>query len=187
MSEIAYSGARSMEAPIDRLLSLVRRELGAEDVRVLDVGAEPPAASNVVHARMPDGRTVVVSYGTVPADRDARLRRLEMLIRTFAQSLDDQEPVSRRPSATTLAEELRALTQRAQAINALVIDTESPIEWGSAVPAERGRESGDEGGGTVAVLDWSRRQLMDGVRTDLDEEDANDASLADCPAWPGRA
>jgi hypothetical protein len=177
-----------MEAPIDRLLSLVRRELGAEDVRVLDLGAEPPAASNVVHAAMPDGRTVVVSYGAVPADRDARLRRLEMLIRTFGQSLvqDEQEqPASRRPPQVTLTEELRALTQRAQAINALVIDTESPIEWGSALPAD-GRSGGSarpgDGGGTVAMLDWSRRQLMDGIRTDLDEEDANDASVGDVAA-----
>jgi hypothetical protein len=128
---------------------------------------------------MADGRTVVVSYGHMPADGDARLRRLEMLVRTFAQSLaEEHEPGSRSPSSapTTLSDELRALAMRAQAVDALVIDTDSPIVWGSAQAAgasTQEREGRVEVDAAIDRFDHSRRQLVDEIRGDGDD-DAND-------------
>ncbi len=94
------------------------------------------AAPNVIHAELADGRKLAVAFASTPAAREALARRLDMLLLTFAQSLeDDPSPVRREPRASavqSLQEELRALAARAQAIDAVVIDAHSPVIWGSA-------------------------------------------------------
>lgn len=102
---------------------------------MLEPGEVVSAASNVLGAELPDGRHVAVTFASVPSDGAALTRRLEMLVRTFAYSLDelsDQQRAGRAPLARSLHDELRGLRTRAQAIDAVVLDAHSPVVWGSA-------------------------------------------------------
>lgn len=123
-----------VDSLLDRLVALVRRELGAADVRVLGPTETAPDATNALVARLEDGRAVVAVFETPPPDGEALTRRLTILVATFAESLADAERSrpSRSPIGSTLHDELRALSQRARARDVLVIDTESPVVWGSA-------------------------------------------------------
>ena len=149
--------------PLERLISLVRRELGADDVRVLEGSLPAVAAPNVIHAALADGRKLAVAFASAPASREALVRRLDMLIVTFAQSLEEDGATRREPRASTLQslnEELRALVARAQAKDAVVIDANSPVIWGSAVDRRPLRH--DLGG--VELVDVSRHQLVESGR-----------------------
>jgi hypothetical protein len=83
-------------ASLERLIALVRRELGAESVRGLETEDAEAEAENVLYATMPDGRRLAVAFASAPASRAALVRRLKMLTATFAQSL---EPPSGRPQS----------------------------------------------------------------------------------------
>jgi hypothetical protein len=126
------------QASLERLIALVCRDLGAESARLLDAPEEEPHADNVLYGRLPDGRCLAVIFAGAPEAKDALARRLKMLTSTFAHSLE--EGPSQRPSRPTpsssLQEELRALSVRARAVDAAVIDAQSPIVWGCA-SAER--------------------------------------------------
>jgi hypothetical protein len=119
---------------IERLLALVCRELGAESARLLGASEDEPHADNVLYGQLPDGRRLAVVFASAPTAKGALTRRLQMLTSTFAHSLD--EGTSRRPSrpppARSLHEELRALSVRARAVDAAVIDAHSPVVWGCA-------------------------------------------------------
>lgn len=163
-------------ASLERLIALVRRELGAESVRVLETEDGEAEAENVLYARLPDGRHLAVAFASAPASKPALVRRLEMLTATFAQSL---EPPSRRPPARpspgrSLQEELRALAVRARAADAAVIDTHSPVVWGaaSAEPDGAAHES-------VPMVDVSRARLSDALG------DANESGEDDAEAEVG--
>jgi hypothetical protein len=121
---------------LDRFLALVRRELGAEDARVLDADAETPDGELVMSCRLGDGRAVVATFAAAPSDRAAKQRRLEMLTSTLDAALD--EPAagrrSRPPVTSSLHDELSALCARAAALNVIVIDANSPVVWGAAHP-----------------------------------------------------
>ena len=126
----------------ERFLSLAKRELQAEDVRLLDAGESAPEASNTVVARLPDGRHVVASFPDAPKDAEALGRRLAMLASTFADALaspPSERMRSRPPAVSTLHEELKALAQRARASDVVVIDVDSPVVWGSASIPSRPR------------------------------------------------
>jgi len=132
-----------MDDVYERFLSLAQRELSADDVRLLDAGESPPAATNVVIAKLRDGRHVVASFGTAPTERDVLERRLAMLANTFADALE-AEPTSERgrsrpPVSMSLHEELKALAHRSRAIDVVVIDGDSPVVWGCASIAARPR------------------------------------------------
>jgi len=119
----------------ERFLSLAQRELSADDVRLLGPGEAPPATDNVVVARMGDGSHVVASFAEPPRERDVLERRLAMLAGTFADALatpPSDRMRARPPIVTSLHEELKALAQRARAVDAVVIDGESPVVWGCA-------------------------------------------------------
>jgi len=149
--------------PLERLISLVRRELGADDVRVLEGSLPAVAAPNVIHAALADGRKLAVAFAAAPASRDALVRRLDMLILTFAQSLQEDGAARREPRASTvqsLHAELRALVVRAQAMDAIVIDANSPVVWGSAADARPLRHDL----GNVELMDVSRHQLVESGR-----------------------
>lgn len=145
------------EAVLDRLVALVRRELSADDVRILEASAPKPDAPNALVARLGDGRHLVASFSEVPADHEALSRRLDMLVLTFAGALDEAEGARLRLSPPiSLHEELRALSQRARALDALVVDAQSPVVWGSA--HERPRPPSEF---ESSFTDVSQQQLID--------------------------
>jgi hypothetical protein len=119
----------------ERFVSLVKRELQADDLRILTLGEAVPEAPNVLVTRLADGRHVLASFAEAPKDRDALERRLAMLTTTFegALALPPSEKMRTRPrAALSLHEELKALAARARAVDAVVIDTDSPVVWGCA-------------------------------------------------------
>jgi hypothetical protein len=124
---------------LDRLLAFVCRELGAREAVVMEVGAVPPQPEDPreLWGLRPDGRAVVARFEVAPADREAKLRRLEMLVGTFTAAVEESpaEPIARPPAALALHEELGDLATRAAALNVLVIDANSPVVWGAAKPA----------------------------------------------------
>lgn len=124
-------------SPLERLFALVRRELRADDVALIDQGAEVPEAANVVFAQLPGGRAIAASFVVLPDDHEALARRLAVIVGTFAQALEEPGGTDQRaPRAANIAhslhEELRALATRARAADAVVIDAHSPVVWGSA-------------------------------------------------------
>jgi hypothetical protein len=129
-----------VELDLARFLALVRRELGAEDARVVRLDDSGPAEEDSLRSLqcpIADGLVVVARFDEPPADRDAKQRHLEMLASTFDAVVeeDPHEPSrSRPPAAASLQDELHVLCDRAAAINALVIDANSPIVWGIARP-----------------------------------------------------
>jgi hypothetical protein len=128
-----------VQSDLDRFLALVRRELGAEDARVLDADHGIPDGSLELYCRMSDGRGLAVRFALPPPDRDLKQRRLEILVSSFDSVVEGDKPQrrsSRPPVVRVLHEELEALRGRAAAVNAIVIDANSPVEWGAARPQE---------------------------------------------------
>lgn len=126
-----------MQSDLDRFVALVCRELGADEARLLDELEQPGDDPCHLCCRMHDGRTIQVHFADAPPDRDVKLRRLEILANTFeivAEEDKSQRRRSRPPVARALQEELLTLCERASAVNALVIDANSPVQWGAARP-----------------------------------------------------
>ncbi|MEO8801398.1 MAG: hypothetical protein ABI551_26140 [Polyangiaceae bacterium] len=119
------------DALLTRLSSLVRRELGAEDVQLLRQGETAPDAVNVVTTSLTDGRLVVATFANAE-HREAHQKRLDVLVRAFVESIaESTKHHSRPPPAISLREELRDLALRVNAVDALVLDARSPIVWGA--------------------------------------------------------
>ena len=141
----------------DRFVALAKRELAADDVRLLESGEAAPTAPNVLVSRMADGRHVVASFATPPKDREALERRLAMLAGTFAETLSaapSERVRARPPVASSLHEELRALAIRARARDVVVVDADSPVVWGYASVPARPRPRTD-----LLLRDVSEREL----------------------------
>jgi hypothetical protein len=159
---------------LDRFLALVRRELGAEEARVVEPDERLADDAGLAVARFPDGRGIVVRFAEPPVDREAKQRRLEMLASTFDSFGGDWQhgKKPRPPVARSLHDELLTLCARAAAVNAIVIDANSPVVWGAAhaegvaaqAPAAsspRVSESpaNEDGGGEPEAAHLSRRAL----------------------------
>ena len=128
-----------MQPDLDRFVALVIRELDAHEVSVHEAADAPETTdeSRELRAATADGRIVVARWLEPVGDRDAKRKRLEILASTFdAAAGEPSPPPSRPPASLSLRVELQALCDRAAAINALVIDANSPILWGAA----RGRD-----------------------------------------------
>lgn len=126
-----------MTSALDDLLALVRRELGTDDVRVLERGAPTltsvgdAGAEVVVSCALPDGSSVVARFPSPPADLAALERRLEMICASLGERAADGPGGSARPAPLrTLRDELAALAMRAGALVAFVMDAHSPVLWG---------------------------------------------------------
>jgi hypothetical protein len=127
-----------VELDLARFLALIRRELGAAEVRILEVEDAAVAAEDgrEIRAALPDGRAVAARFPTAPEDPSAKVRHLEELAGTF-DAVVHEAALSRRsrpPVAFSLKDELQALCERAAAMNAFVIDANSPVVWGAARP-----------------------------------------------------
>lgn len=114
---------------MNRLIALIRRELGAEEVVVLEPGDAAPEGALI--AALPNGARIAVEWHGAPEETEAKRRRLEMLVETFKESLRATSP-SRPPPTQSLHDELMWLAQRAGAVDAVVIDAQSPMVWGAA-------------------------------------------------------
>lgn len=164
----------------DRFLALAKRELAAEDVQILGPGEAPPEASNVVLSRLPDGRHVVATFTAAPKEPDVLARRLGILAGTFAGALassPSERHRARPPVASSLHEELKALVARARAVDAVVIDADSPVLWGSATVPARPRARND-----LLLRELSQRELVshpDGESGPLHDVIAPDESTRD--------
>jgi hypothetical protein len=126
-----------VQSDLDRFLALVRRELGAEAVRLLENTEEAIDDPCELECRMADGRGIAARFSATPADSGEKQRRLEMLVSTFDAVVPDaagQRRRSRPPVEDSLRDELGSLCERAAAMNAIVIDANSPVEWGAARP-----------------------------------------------------
>jgi len=134
----------------DRFLALVCRELGASEAFIVpsklpDAPGESekePDRSDDDHelrSRLAAGGTVVVRFADAIRDRPAKQRRLEILASTFDPGGSEPPPSPRRsrpPVSSSLRDELLALSNRAAAVNAFVIDANSPVVWGAARPED---------------------------------------------------
>jgi hypothetical protein len=141
-----------VQTEVDRLLALVRRELGAREVHVVDPdsNSEPAAAEGEpsrgdersLRCRLPDGRGLVAIFQDPPDERESKQRRLEMLASTFDVLVEEpgSKPRPRPPIARALQEELEGLCGRASALNVLIVDANSPVVWGAARPHGLGAE-----------------------------------------------
>jgi hypothetical protein len=114
----------------ERLLKLVIRELGASDAKIVPPGGIVAAANNIVVAQLESRATLVAVFERAPDHADALARKLALIASTFSESARDgaEAPVAPR----SLREELRVLAKRAMAVDAVVIDTQSPVIWGAA-------------------------------------------------------
>jgi len=129
-----------------RLAAILRRELGADDVRFVR-GDEPQGNSELVIAcELPGASRVVAHFQEPPADRQAKTRRMEMIVDSFADlfagSPTDPSRHKHASPARSLAGELSALAGRADALCALVVDARSPVIWGTSDTSE-GSEDDD--------------------------------------------
>lgn len=182
------------DAPVfERFLALAKRELAAEDVQILGPDVPPPEAANVVLSRLSDGRHVVATFAEPPKDADALARRLGILAGTFAETLagtpSERHQRARPGVGSSLHEELKALVFRARAADAVVIDVDSPVVWGSATVPARPRARND-----LILRELSQRELVshpDGESGPLqdivppDESSPTAASLAGTPEEEG--
>lgn len=122
-------------APLDEFLTIVRRDLEAEDACILAPGEQTPEGGTVAERQLPGDHRLVVRFDAPPADLDARLRRLDMLVASFQTMLTAKltsTTVTRPSPARSLHDELAALVTRAGAVDAVVIDARSPVVWGAA-------------------------------------------------------
>jgi len=114
-----------------RFSELVRRELGARDVRLADA-IEPKSKGSLI-VLLHDGRRIEARFDAPVENPEATTRRLEILVRAFEWVvLDGPSPKKRAPVAISLHDELRALVMRCGAVDAVVIDAHSPVVWASA-------------------------------------------------------
>jgi hypothetical protein len=170
----------------ERFMALAKRELVAEDVQILGPDEPPPAASNVVLSRLPDGRHVVATFSHAPKDPAVLARRLGILAGTFAGALarsPSERHRARHPVGSSLHEELKALVVRARAVDAVVIDVDSPVVWGSATVPARPRARND-----LILRELSQRELVshpDGESGPLQDVLAPDESSPDAMALAG--
>lgn len=113
-------------------IELVKRRLGANEVRILDEHQGPPLAAGELMCELPSGDFLAVSFETPPTDPQGARKRLELLVTAFASMLIEERGERRPEQEHALREELRSLVGRTGALDAFVMDARSPAVWGRA-------------------------------------------------------
>jgi hypothetical protein len=177
---LCYDTSAAVHLDDERVLSLVRRDLGAVEAHIVEATASPPGADSARELRceLADGRVLLARFSEPLDDRETRQRRLEMLASTFDAVVQEPgaKPRSRPPLIRSLQDELKALSERAGAANAVVIDANSPVVWGAATTDGLGSDwplawepwAGDEpsvGAAPPAVTAGASREAIDAVRS----------------------
>lgn len=140
----------------------------------LATGALAADPERELRGTTPSGRIVVARFEDPVGDRDVKQRRLDMLVSTFDTVADESSsPKSRPPAAHLLHDELERVRDRANAVNALVIDANSPILWAAARPRDVVPESSNaawapEGEAVDAAVAERSRAALDTVRGVVD-------------------
>src|SRR5689334_5918403 len=100
--------------PISEFLEVVKRSLGAKDVRLLDGDEDATSESQGLVCELPAGQLLAVSFADATVNHDSARRRLEMLVRAFSSTLATAagEPPPSPPKARALNDELAALVER---------------------------------------------------------------------------
>jgi hypothetical protein len=170
----------------ERFTALVMRELQASDVQIVTADEPEREGDQILSARLQDGRRVDALFDRPIEDRAALARRLQMLVAAFESALaEPEEGTRRKPPAISLREELRAMTMRAGASDAIVIDAHSPVTWATAHGAAVGPFTiTPELQKAIELVQMSRRDLIDAIRHELDQ---NDADWDESPAPPEAA
>ncbi len=119
---------------MSEFLEVVKRSLGAKEVRILTEDDPPSSGGHALLCELPAGQLLAVSFAEELPNQDSARRRLEMLVRAFASTLETGagDPAPGLPKARVLNDELSALVERAGALDAVVIDANSPVVWGAA-------------------------------------------------------
>jgi hypothetical protein len=162
--------------------------MDAHDVRAEERGTVKPSA-NVIVVPLGERSEVVVTFEDVPADIDARQRRLEMLATAFSSAIEGAGPERpKRVKRRSLRRELEALAIRADAIDAVVIDAHSPIVWGAvagpvASPVTNVIPLNAESRARVERIQESHRDLI-AVVDEADDDDSDEERTSATPA-PG--
>lgn len=118
-----------------RLAAILRRELGAADVQIVHADDAPAPSGTTLVCAATAVLSVVVTFAEAPEDHEAKARRMEMIVASFADLLGTGADVSKHRSASperSLTGELGALAGRAGALCALVVDAASPVVWGAS-------------------------------------------------------
>lgn len=159
------------------------RELSASAVHIAQPDEPERESDSVLSARLQDGRRVDAVFDRPIEDRATLARRLQMLVAAFESALaEPEEGPRRKPPALSLRDELRAMTKRAGAADAVVIDAHSPVTWATAHGAAVGPFTiTPELRRALEIVQMSRRDLIDVIRHELDQ---NDAAWDETPAPP---
>jgi hypothetical protein len=128
-----------MDARLERLLGLVKQELGASDARI-ELGGEPPKDERLVVAPLGDPALRVVAVFSAPvAEREVAERRLAALVSGFRDTAEQSVAslaglsVPENSARARLDTELTHLSTRAGAVRAVVFDLSSPVIWGASL------------------------------------------------------
>ncbi|HEX6276035.1 MAG TPA: hypothetical protein VFZ53_23505 [Polyangiaceae bacterium] len=155
-----------MDARLERLLGLVKQELGANDARI-ELGGEPPKDAHLVAAPFGDPSLRVVAVFSAPvAEREAAERRLAALVSGFRDTAEQSAAslaglsLPENSARTRLDIELTHLATRAGAVRALVFDLSSPVIWGASL-----LDGGDAAGANRDLHAW-----VSELRSDRAEE-----------------
>jgi hypothetical protein len=131
-----------MDARLERLLGLVKLELGAKDARI-ELGGEPPADERLVAASLGEPALRVVAVFAEPVvDREAAESRLSALVSGFVDTVEQSVAslaglsLPQNSARARLDAELTHLAMRAGAVRAVVFDLGSPVIWGASLPHE---------------------------------------------------
>ena len=139
---------------LERLLELVRRELGADDAR-LELGGKPPD-DDAIWCVLPNQFRLVAVFDEAPRESVPSLReKLVFLARSFDATLDQvsaPEPRRNFNPQDALDDALDVLATQAHALAALVIDNDSPVFWGTSL-FPRGEEEVSDTENAAAALD----------------------------------
>jgi len=170
-----------------RFLELCAREMDTADVRAEPRGTVAPAPGVIV-VPLGERSEVVVRFDEVPPDVDARQRRLEMLASAFASAIEvglKHPQIGRR----SLRRELEILAQRAEAVDAVVIDAHSPIVWGAvAGPVASAKTNviplNPESRARIARIHDSHRDLIAAIGGEDEEAEVERTSATPPPGAP---
>ncbi|WP_437774758.1 hypothetical protein [Sorangium sp. So ce1097] len=124
-----------MDPALLRFLSLVERELSADDA-VIEIGGKPPVDPRAVWCALPNGSRLVARFAEPPGEPEEVARQLEELSASFAglsTGITGPRP-AHGGSTNRLDDELEALALRAGALGAVVVDDTSPVIWGTSEP-----------------------------------------------------